>query len=498
MKPTEEQIAVIETDENQIVSAMAGTGKTATVLAHAAKRPDKKKLILFFNKSMADEMQKRAKALKIQNVDIRTSHSLAFREMNIGKNYEVGVFNAYEILKTVPKMSYSKGNMSLCAIALKLYTKWMSSVDGTWDETAKVFFRDPIISHILELGDEQKILKLVEHIDKTIRAKKLPMPHSLYLKWFQLQKKKLDYDLLYIDEFQDTAAVVLDIFRNQDMIKMAVGDSSQSCYGWNNAIDAMNKFPEFEQRYLTQSFRFPQSIADKANEVLSWKKYLGEDYYDPSLQVKGWHDPKPNSHKAILARTNSQIIGRAIQDVFDFGDYSRIAFEGNFDGYVNNGIVSIYDVLHLRNEKKDQIKSDFVHAFKDYSEFRKFADEHEDVDMLRTIGLVSKYGNNLFTFIPKLKEMSVSKDRAQMIYSTLHRAKGQEYSFTTILHDKLVTPASIKEKVRTKEGKLIADKDKLDTVNEAINLVYIGITRSMGKLNFKVEQDNEEEAEEVA
>jgi hypothetical protein len=62
---------------NVIVEAVAGTGKTTTVLGCASKQPDKKILQVTYNKALRKDVQDNAVAHDIHNIQIHTFHSLA-------------------------------------------------------------------------------------------------------------------------------------------------------------------------------------------------------------------------------------------------------------------------------------------------------------------------------------------------------------------------------------------------------------------------------------
>ena len=72
MIPTEEQQVILnsfETIRNNIkVLALAGTGKTSTLLELVASHPEINFLYLAFNTSIKDEVASKAKARKIRNL----------------------------------------------------------------------------------------------------------------------------------------------------------------------------------------------------------------------------------------------------------------------------------------------------------------------------------------------------------------------------------------------------------------------------------------------
>ena len=62
---------------NVIVEAVAGTGKTTTVLGCASKQPNKKILQVTYNKALRKDVQDNAAENDIQNIQVHTFHSLA-------------------------------------------------------------------------------------------------------------------------------------------------------------------------------------------------------------------------------------------------------------------------------------------------------------------------------------------------------------------------------------------------------------------------------------
>lgn len=82
LKPASaEQQAIVDALEhsNVIVDAVAGSGKTTTVLTIAAKYKQSRILLLTYNARLRAETQERLSALVFDNVDCNTYHSFAYR-----------------------------------------------------------------------------------------------------------------------------------------------------------------------------------------------------------------------------------------------------------------------------------------------------------------------------------------------------------------------------------------------------------------------------------
>jgi len=78
--PSEEQqliIDAIKRGENVAVNAVAGSGKTTTILGIASQIPDKKILQITYNRALKLEVEKKAKQHNLTNLKVLTFHGLA-------------------------------------------------------------------------------------------------------------------------------------------------------------------------------------------------------------------------------------------------------------------------------------------------------------------------------------------------------------------------------------------------------------------------------------
>jgi hypothetical protein len=82
MTPSEEQQRVIDyikENKNVVVDAVAGSGKSTTILFLAQQLPEKKILQITYNSALRLEVKQKLKEQHIQNVTVHTFHSLAVR-----------------------------------------------------------------------------------------------------------------------------------------------------------------------------------------------------------------------------------------------------------------------------------------------------------------------------------------------------------------------------------------------------------------------------------
>jgi F-box protein, helicase, 18 len=90
MELTREQFDIINSDGNIKINAVAGSGKTTTIIEYARTRPGTSRILyLAFNKSVKLEAIKKFNEKGIKNVTVETAHSLAYSHIVFQSKYKV-------------------------------------------------------------------------------------------------------------------------------------------------------------------------------------------------------------------------------------------------------------------------------------------------------------------------------------------------------------------------------------------------------------------------
>lgn len=92
--PSDEQQTVInnlKNGKNVICSAVAGSGKSSTVLATADQLPDKQILQITYNASLRLEIKEKVNVLGLSNITIHTFHSLAVKYYSANCHTDTGI-----------------------------------------------------------------------------------------------------------------------------------------------------------------------------------------------------------------------------------------------------------------------------------------------------------------------------------------------------------------------------------------------------------------------
>ena len=485
MRFTDEQEAILSSTGDIKINAVAGSGKT-TVLIEYAKRQKAGSRILYlaFNRSVRTEAQKRFMEQGLPNVDVQTAHSLAFRRIAAPLGFEISTgYKIHDVANLLGITQVGRDLHSGYLIAghvLKFSSMFCNSAKRKVQEL-------DYISTVSDKNARAAVKRYYDHIEKGTRLflakmdrKEIASSHDFYLKKFQLSYPELGYDVILFDEGQDASPVMLDIFMFQKAKKIIVGDVFQQIYGWRHAINALKQV-DFANYALTTSFRFNMHIADLAMECLRWKKLLGEDAY---VRIKGVGANTKIKCRATIARTNLALLKCAIDAVQHDRSMKKIYFEGNFNSYTYAAAgASIYDVLNLYLDKKDNVRDPLIRTMSAFSELEEYAETSEDMELRMLIDIVDEYGAGIPALLQKISSRHVNddqRDRADMIFSTLHRCKGMEYD-SVILTPDFITEVRLKKLLAGGNREQPVDREKL---SEEINLAYVAVTRSRNFLDF--------------
>ena len=483
MQLTSEQEAIIQSDENIKINAVAGSGKTTTVIQYAKSRDPKSKILyLAFNKSVKNEAIQKFQAQGLNNVKVETAHSLAFRNVVYGSTYKLknNGYNTYEIANLLGlKAEGEKHSEYIVANHINKFITYFCN-----SEKEKVNELD-----YLEVVKDPKARKFVKsfypYIEKQTRillakmnSAEIEIIHDFYLKKFQLSQLQLGYDYILFDEGQDASPAMLSLFLNQQATKVIVGDTHQQIYGWRYATNSLEK-TDFTSFSLSKSFRFGEAIAKLSSEVIAWKEHLYQK--KSSLQIEGLAKEIKPKNKAFIARTNLGLLVKAIKFTStNKNKKAKIYFEGNIHSYTfaEEG-ASLYDVLNLHNGKKHLIRDPLIKLMRSTDELSQYVKKTDEKQLSMMIEIVQQYGNKLPAIINSIKEQHIDhndKSEADFIFTTVHRSKGMEYDVVELADD-FITEDSLEYALHQEQEHV--DKNKL---NEEINLLYVAITRTKHEL----------------
>ena len=484
MDLTTEQLSIINSTGNIKINAVAGSGKTTTIIEYAKARPKNARILyLAFNKSVKLEATKRFADKGLSNVKVETAHSLAYKNIVFRYNYKVSS-QGYRT-NEIAEMLGLKGNGDKHAeyIIANHINKFIAYFCNSDKQKVNELNYLDIVSGAKAITFVTNYYSYIEKQTRLLLSKmdkgEIEIIHDFYLKKFQLSNPELGFDFILFDEGQDASPTMLDIFFKQKATKVIVGDTHQQIYGWRFAVNSLEK-ASFNTLNLSTSFRFSQDIANLAMAVLERKNIIGK--YDP-VTISGKGTIKEKKTKAVLARTNLGLLLKAIEYVTEKKNVKQIYFEGNINSYTyaDDG-TSLYDVLNLYNHNRNRIKDKLIQSMNSMYELEDYINKTEDMQLGMMVEIVKEYGNEIPAIIRTIKEKHVSneeKEKAEMIFSTVHRCKGMEYDSVQLVKDFITEEKLIKIKTESKEKELNVSK-----LNEEINLLYVAITRTKNTIHI--------------
>lgn len=467
-KPTQEQLDIIEAFKHTRVlkvNAAAGSGKTSTLklLAEHNVQPS---IYLSFNSVIANEAEGKFPS----HVSCRTQHSLAYSVFGKMLAHKLtrkkgGVYNnvagtVSEIVKYYKISDFETSEETIIA----------RSVGSLVKETVKRFQHSKDcgfeLHHIPKKSlketakglDDQAVKDLqrmvLRYANKLWKDKIDPLSpvlaeHDTYLKLWQLSNPVLPYDIIYLDESQDTNPVIYDVISKQTHCKIAyVGDKHQSIYAFRQAINAMAKI-DAPEKFLTKSFRFGQEIADVATFIINGQMDIkGAEWITSKLL-----DEEPQQY-TMLFRTNAGLIDQAVRLI---SQGKKIRCE--VDTYKFEQQLKSAEALLFEDPKN--VKDETIALYSKWSDLLDALEEH--IELKRVVNIVTSGKTNMY--LKALSRLKKQQGAYDVLLVTAHKSKGMEWDNVVIADDF--------------DMKKVLDVGEQGSVNEQeVNLFYVACTRA--------------------
>lgn len=511
-KPSQQQEQIVDRvvndRKNVTIVAFAGAGKTSTfelvVDAFQRKYPHDLVTSVQYNRNMADEAKKRYP--KGGRTDISTVHSLAARATIHGKSIvdlymgrvvrNAGLKNIRDRISTdlsrdVERIRHWFPNeyTAVTAITATLQ-KFMQSNDTLVNENHAsrehaIYIKDMVnLESALEFRKE--VAKAAQNLwIKMETDKSFPITDDVYLKAWEMHGDHGGRPLVLIDETQDASPVIVSVaqkMQQEGSQLVLVGDPHQSLYGWRGAIDAMNAFPDFEKLYLTESWRFGQTIADHAQLFLDVggekNKLIGmnPDKGRFEDQLHATHG-RPFDPEAILCRTNGGVIFETLDAIKNGQKPYIIGNAGSSHGGAADAVLILKAIGGLHDGDSRRIRHPEISLFENWQDLTDFADTDDGKQLSMFVKLVQEHKQHgTFSKIIDALEHGTAKDRASasVIISTYHKAKGDEYNTVALGQDAETVNLVNEHKYIDNEG---YDDVAFSLNNENRMLLYVVETR---------------------
>ncbi|OHD98924.1 MAG: ATP-dependent DNA helicase [Sulfurimonas sp. RIFCSPLOWO2_12_FULL_36_74] len=302
----EQYSAATSSNDQNLIIASAGTGKTSTIVGRIAYllskgvKPQEILLLTFTNKAAAEMIQRVADFFGkdvASCIDAGTFHAVSYRWLK--KHDKKVVLKQQRELKTLFRSVYEKRTFGHIGAEISPYGgNYLYDVYSFYQNTELVnnfeeWIKGKYPEHELfamiyaDIVDEFESLKkeygFVNFNDLLIHFRAM------------CKTKELGYKEVLVDEYQDTNALqgtLIDAMNPPSLF--CVGDYDQSIYAFNGADISIigtfsKKFPDAKVHTLTKNYRSTVPILSLASKVIEHNERI----YPKKLEVTRGHDSQP-------------------------------------------------------------------------------------------------------------------------------------------------------------------------------------------------------------
>jgi len=491
-KPTEEQERIFhfieKRNENILIKAYAGTGKTTTIVEAIKLLPkDKNIIFLAFNKHIQEELTKKLP----EYVRCYTTYGLGTSAIKrkYGDKIEFDEFKIDKIIKEFSKkwrlneefendeeiylyLQSLKKLVNICRLTLTLKPDFIPNIA----EKYEIDIHKP--------NDFKRVIKLLD--TATVDRKTFDFIDMVYLPAIDNSIWMFPQDYVFVDEVQDLNKCQIRII--EKILKkdkktgnyigrlISVGDAFQSIYGFNGTDEKsfqwFEKFNNTKVLPLSISFRCSKNVIKKAQEIVPDIKALPNA--PDGIVREGNVLEEAGDGDFILCRTTTPIV----KLFFEFlVKQKKVMIKGSdigiqlieLIGTINN-IPKLIDFWEKEIDKyKKELEDSGVININEHSGFVNLQDK------VNTLLFLAKISNSVEDLKNKIR-MIFKDDIEGIVLSTVHKVKGLEANRVFIIRPDLLPMKNV---------------NYLQYVQEK-NLEYVAYTRAKNELIFDYNWTDEE------
>jgi superfamily I DNA/RNA helicase len=477
--------AIRGTNDSLCVAAVAGSGKTTTIVRALDFLPKGKSVIMLaFNKSIATELGTKVP----RGVECKTCHSVGFAAWRnfLGRRQRCRV----EAKKTWKILDQMARDGDIDRKDVSMYGSFVNKVVGLakhagmgtdlCEDTPETW--DALVSHHdVTLGSAHAdfgfAMDLCGRVLRRSQRQKyeIDFDDMLYMPVFYGANFKR-YDVVFIDEAQDTNVVqgaMLEAMLKVNGRLILVGDERQAIYGFRGAdSEAMERLSSgFDCRSLplSVSYRCARAIVDEAKriapEIESW-----DDAAEGTVDsVDRYTGDTFSHHDAILCRNTAPLVSMAYGLI---GRGVGVRFLGRDIG---QGLISLIRKLDAPNIDALEINLDTWQTRETDKAKRKRQDSRiqsieDKAACLRVfIQNLAETRRTISALIDAIETLFAEKSGQLLTLCTIHKSKGMEWARVFIL-DRGLMPS----KYATQPWMRVQES----------NLEYVAITRAKRHLTY--------------
>ena len=469
IKGTEEQEQIwneiVNTNNDVIVNAGAGTGKTFTIVEGANRVNANRMGFLAFNKSIATELAERLP----EHVEAKTFHALGMKAVRdaVGRtkvnNWKVkniidGILGRdYFAQPLVKLISLVKGSMIDCTDNKEIY-KLIDEYNIEFKTPREEVMGVDLVCQILDECKKQTNEIDFDDMIWLPLVNKYPLPQ---------------FDILFVDEAQDFNEMQrrLVLACSQVGRCIIVGDKNQAIYGFRGADSGSMSIFENQLKArgktvksfgLTLTWRCPKSVVAEANRYVKEFNCL-ETAEDGQVHVNAYLNPQKGD--MVMCRYNAPLVS-AFYDLITQGKSAYILGRDMHKGLVNyvkkitkHNNMSSVEFMNLLTVDFSVNHAKLIDADKQ-NQANTLSDKFECVKIF------ASKADTVGGIIAEIERLFNSKSKGDIQLSTVHKAKGLEADNVFILAtERMPHP-------------------KATNMQEERNICYVAITRAKKNLYY--------------
>lgn len=474
--------AIEHRDVSLQVIAVAGSGKSTTIIEGIKHvPPDKKVVFLAFNKAIADSLKARVTAPNARCMTLHSAGNAAWRTMLSwdSNSCELDSRKTSAIVSRLlswPERTKYGGQMGkLVSIAkgqgiMPNGSEGVGLVeddDSVWEEMIDFYGLDaeacsiPLARRVL--AESIRIAREVIDFDD-----QLYMPIITQAPFEQ-------YDVVFIDELQDLNGlqheIVARLVASGGRV-VGVGDPYQSCYGFRGALtDSMERFAErfkCELLPLSISYRCPKAVVRHAQQ---WVGHIlpSETAIEGLVETDSgfWKAEDFEPTDVILCRVNKPLVALAFRLI-------RLRVPCRIAGRdIGKGLVDLVNKMKASDipELCDRLESWQARETKRAKgDQAKIASARDKVDTINVFVDAIGPDATVADLTRSIEGMFTDNNTGMLTLSSIHKAKGLEWDRVFVLdaQEHMPSPWARTEWQREQE----------------VNLMYVAATRARRELRY--------------
>jgi len=448
--PTPEQLAIVEaatsSQENLLISALAGAAKTSTLVLMAEALVDQSILCLAFNKKIAIEMKERlpswCQAQTLNSLGHRAWSAFIRKRITLEGRKNYNIFNAWtreNIEEDEREEFWDDYQETLNAIISGKTVGWVPDAIYNPSFHARLCSDDEFFEWLDFNPSENQRRCIIECSITNIKQGlegTIDYDDQILLSTVFRPCTFPYFPTIFVDEAQDLSAL-----NHQMLFKLskagrarviAVGDSCQAIYGFRGAhedsMDLLKERFKMRELILSISFRCPRAVIRAAHwraPHMKWPEWAIEGEV---RQLTGWGAKDIPDFAAIICRNNAPLFSLAMQLLRD-GRYPEIVGTD-----LAKRILKIFEKLGQPSMPIDQVEL----AIELYIEREK--QKKKDGDKLNDLH------QSLLVFCEGAKDLADVMARVTRIFNsagpiklmTGHKSKGLEFQTVFFLDEHLI------------------------------------------------------------